>query len=244
MKIPGVLPGIALALMLQLSAHAQVIEQKNLATLSSPDQQIRVVLYERLSAKGERQLNYRVEYQHKLVVFDSRLDFQAAPGVPLHIAEGRPARPTAQGDGQLLDVGLAGAGQRRASASLQLLADNGGVAFRLHAPRQAISKDVAEFVMPVGARIVDKGAAEGGQPMELANWRGPSALPLDLSLLGAISVQLNQSPKAHFTASYAPAPYQADTIVSTIAAADGAGATNPAPGQERPWRRISIALKR
>jgi hypothetical protein len=63
-------------LLLQLNAAAQVNEQPGLASVASPDQNLRLVFYQKTVAAGKRELYYRVTYKHKTVILDSLLDLQ------------------------------------------------------------------------------------------------------------------------------------------------------------------------
>lgn len=55
---------------------AQVNEQPGLASVASPDNNVRFVFYQKTNAAGKRELYYRVTYKHKAVILDSLLDLR------------------------------------------------------------------------------------------------------------------------------------------------------------------------
>jgi hypothetical protein len=62
--------------LLHAGALAQVNEQPGLASVASPDNNVRFVFYQKANAAGKRELYYRVTYKHKAVILDSLLDLR------------------------------------------------------------------------------------------------------------------------------------------------------------------------
>lgn len=62
--------------LLHTCALAQVNEQPGLASVVSPDNNVRFVFYQKTDGAGKRALYYRVTYKHKAVILDSLLDLQ------------------------------------------------------------------------------------------------------------------------------------------------------------------------
>ena len=62
--------------LLSTCALAQVNEQPGLASVVSPDNNVRFVFYQKTSPAGKRELYYRVTYKHKAVILDSQLDLR------------------------------------------------------------------------------------------------------------------------------------------------------------------------
>lgn len=67
---------ILFAALPHLGAHAQEVDPASLASVASPDQHTRLVIFQKKFADGRRELNYRVTYKHKPVILDSVLDLQ------------------------------------------------------------------------------------------------------------------------------------------------------------------------
>ena len=73
---PYVFPCLIVFFLLAFGVRSYAAEQQHLATVQSPDKNIRYIFYQTTVATGERQLYYRVSYKHKPVILDSLLDLQ------------------------------------------------------------------------------------------------------------------------------------------------------------------------
>jgi alpha-glucosidase len=76
MKILASLLGLLLTALMPPAAHAQSTQQHHLASVSSPDNNLQYIFYQKVLAGGERRLYYRVNYKHKPVILDSLLELR------------------------------------------------------------------------------------------------------------------------------------------------------------------------